>query len=94
MKLARQDQRFFINFFHIGARFLFFPAILMSSTHTDKNNLCLQRKIDIPNSVLFPISVLEHYRALFLRLPILAFLSSARLFPFWTKLQVTNSQVW
>ena len=28
------------------------------------------------------------------RLPILAFLSSERLLPFWTKLQATNYQVW
>ena len=30
----------FISFFHIGAIFCFFQAILMSSTHTDKNNHC------------------------------------------------------
>ena len=31
---------FFINFFHMGAKFCFLPAILMSSTLTDKNNFC------------------------------------------------------
>ena len=32
----------FINFFHIGAIFHFFPAILMSSTYTDSNDPCLR----------------------------------------------------
>ena len=39
MKLIRQDQRFFINFFHLGVILCFFP-IFMSSTHTDKKNIC------------------------------------------------------
>ena len=30
----------FINFSHVGAKFCFVPAILMSSTQTDKNNFC------------------------------------------------------
>ena len=33
-------------------------------------------------------------RALASRLPLLAFPSSGRLFPLWTKLQATQSQVW
>ena len=36
----------------------------------------------------------EHYRALVSRLTTLALLSSEWLFPFWTKLQATSSQVW
>ena len=40
------------------------------------------------------LGTFEHYRALVSRLPILAFLSSERLLPFWTRLQATNSQVW
>ena len=39
MKLIRQDQRFFINFFHLGVILCFIP-IFMSSTHTDKKNIC------------------------------------------------------
>ena len=42
MNLFRQDQRFFINFFHMGAILCFFPAILISSTCTDKNNPCFR----------------------------------------------------
>ena len=33
---------FFINFFHMGALFCFFPVILMSSTKTDRNNTCFR----------------------------------------------------
>ena len=36
MMLVRLDQRFFINFFHMGAIFCFLPAILMSSTVFDE----------------------------------------------------------
>ena len=39
MMWVRQSPTFFINFFHMGAIFCFFPAILMSSTYTDRNNL-------------------------------------------------------
>ena len=31
-----------INFFHIGTKFCFFPAILMSSAYTDKNKPCFR----------------------------------------------------
>ena len=33
---------FFIEFFHMGAILFFFPAILMSSTYTDRNNPCFR----------------------------------------------------
>ena len=33
---------FLVNFFHMGAMFCFSPAIMMSSTHTDKNNPCFR----------------------------------------------------
>ena len=33
---------FFINFFHMRAIFCFFPAILMSSPYTDRNNPCFR----------------------------------------------------
>ena len=49
---------FFINCFHIRAKFCFFPAILMSSTYTDKNNFCfLWTNTHFPKLVLFPIQV-------------------------------------
>ena len=32
----------FINFFHMGAIFCFFPAILIASTYTDRNNPCFR----------------------------------------------------
>ena len=47
----------FINFFHKGAKFCFCPAILMSSTQTDKNNFCFYERITIPNLILFPNQV-------------------------------------
>ena len=37
MMLALPNQLFSCVFFHIGSRFCFFPAILISSTCTDKN---------------------------------------------------------
>ena len=40
------------------------------------------------------LSISEYCRASASRLPILTFPSSERLVPFWTKLQVTNYQVW
>ena len=33
---------FFINFFHMGPIFCFFPAIFLSSTYNDKNNPCVR----------------------------------------------------
>ena len=42
MMLVLHDQRFFINFLHVGATFCFFPAISMSSTYTDRNNPCFR----------------------------------------------------
>ena len=43
MMWVRQYPRFFMNFFHIGAKFCCFPAILMSSTYTDRNKHCVRR---------------------------------------------------
>ena len=45
--LSRNDvgssmSTFFIIFFHMGAILCFFPANLVSSTHTDKNNPCFR----------------------------------------------------
>ena len=43
MMLVRQYLHFSsIKFFHMGAIFCFFPAILMSSTQTDRNNTCFR----------------------------------------------------
>ena len=50
MMLVRQDLQFFINFFHMGAIFHFFPDILMSSTQTDKISPCVPM-----NQQAFPI---------------------------------------
>ena len=40
MKLIRQDQRSFTNFFHMGVILCFFPAIFVSSSHMEKKNIC------------------------------------------------------
>ena len=37
-----EGSTFFINVFHIGAKFCFFPNIWMSSTHTARNKPCLR----------------------------------------------------
>ena len=42
MMLVYPNPAFFINFFHMGAIFCFFSAILMSSTYTDKNSPCFR----------------------------------------------------
>ena len=42
MMLVRQDHHFFKNFFHMGAIFCFFPAMLMTCTYTDYNNPCFR----------------------------------------------------
>ena len=42
INLVRQDEHVFVNFFHMGAIFCFFPANFMSSTYTDKNNPCFR----------------------------------------------------
>ena len=43
----------FIHFFHIGAKFCFFPAILMSSTSQLKIMVVFFERTSIPNSLLF-----------------------------------------
>ena len=44
----------FHQFLQHGAMLCFLPAILISSTYTDKNNLCFRERTDIPNAELFP----------------------------------------
>ena len=62
MLWVHQDQRFFIHFFHMGARFCLFPAFLMSSTCTDKNNPCVfEEQKRHHNSVHFPFKFQKNY---------------------------------
>ena len=44
----------FINSFHMGSTFCFFPANLMSSTYTDRNNTCFDEQTCVSNSVFSP----------------------------------------
>ena len=49
---------FLINFFHMGAILCFFPAIFMSSTHTDKN-----KPLFSLNKKTFPIGYFSRSRS-------------------------------
>ena len=55
MKLVRHDQRFFINFSHMKAKFWFFPAIFYHPRIPLKKFLVFDEQKVIPNPVRFPI---------------------------------------
>ena len=55
MKFVGQDQCFFINFFHMGAIFCFFPTIKCHPRIPTRIFIVFDEHINILNSVLLPI---------------------------------------
>ena len=63
--LAPQCPRLSSIFFHMRAKFCFFPATFMSSMWTDKNKCCFLWASKHPNLVLFPNQVPSFFRTVF-----------------------------
>ena len=62
MMWVRQHPHFFINFFHMGAIFCFFPAILMLSTHFwQEQPLFPMNEHAFPIRYIFPATFKESF---------------------------------